>query len=136
VILRQSALDKVISIATWIQTTGLLGYFASKQRFLVLKKEEFDMKLVTLSKFAGASVLALSLAVLPSTLSASAQTGAPDATGTQTETQTQAVDADRDFDWGWLGLLGLIGLAGLAKRPRESVTAYRNPDEVRTGSRY
>ena len=79
------------------------------------------MKISTLSKAVGASVLALSLATLPAT----AQTNnAPGSTtdnspSTTTDTtQTQGTDAttrtnDDGFDWGWLGLIGLAGLAGL-----------------------
>jgi len=60
----------------------------------------------TTTKFLGATLLSLSLAVVPLALPGHAQ----EAGDTTTTTQTQ----DRDFDWGWLGLLGLIGLAGFA----------------------
>ena len=96
------------------------------------------MKISTLSKIAGASVLALSLTTLP----ASAQTNTTPGTtsGTTTDnTQTTGTDAtttttngDRDFDWGWLGLIGLAGLAGLAGKRREEPTRYREPDNVST----
>lgn len=61
----------------------------------------------TTTKFFGATLLSLSLAVVPLALPASAQ----EAGDTTTTTQT---GQDRDFDWGWLGLLGLVGLAGFA----------------------
>jgi len=89
------------------------------------------MKSAALSKFIGAGVISLSLATLPLTLPASAQTDAG-TTSTYNTTDT-AVEGDRDFDWGWLGLLGLIGLAGLTKRHEEPVR-YREPEEAsRTG---
>ena len=94
------------------------------------------------SKLIGAGVLSLSLAALPLTLPASAQTntgssGTSGADTTSTYNNSNTADqGDRDFDWGWLGLLGLIGLAGLTKRHEEPVR-YREPEEVsRTGSRY
>jgi len=101
------------------------------------------MKAAALSKFIGAGVLSLSLATLPLTVPASAQTDAgtvgttgTDTTATYNNTNT-AVEGDRDFDWGWLGLLGLIGLAGLTKKSHEEPTRYREPEEVgRTGTRY
>lgn len=92
------------------------------------------MKSSNLSKFIGAGVLTLSMAVLPLTLPASAQTDstAPNTTtgDTTTTTTTQGTDAtgDRDFDWGWLGLLGLAGLAGLAKRSEPA--RYQDPNPV------
>ncbi|MBD1862793.1 MULTISPECIES: WGxxGxxG family protein [Trichocoleus] len=101
------------------------------------------MKSAALSKFIGAGVLSLSLAALPLTLPAGAQTDAgtsttsgTDTTSTYNNTDT-ATEGDRDFDWGWLGLLGLAGLAGLAKKSHEEPTRYREPEEVsRTGTRY
>jgi MYXO-CTERM domain-containing protein len=99
------------------------------------------MKRTNLSKVVGTGVLALSLAILPSTLSASAQTGNGSDTTTTTpnttldNTQTQGTDyaatGDRDFDWGWLGLIGLAGLAGLARK-REEPTRYRDPNVAGT----
>ncbi len=92
------------------------------------------MKRNVLSKVIGAGVLSASLAALPLTLPAGAQTdGTTTGTTTTDTTPTQVSEGDRDFDWGWLGLLGLAGLAGLAKKPEETVR-YRDPDEVRTGS--
>lgn len=94
------------------------------------------MKTSMLTKSISASVLSLGLALLPVTLSATAQTTTGDTT---TGTTTENYQGDNDFDWGWLGLLGLIGLAGLAKRNSEP-TRYRdpaNPDVAdRTGTRY
>lgn len=87
------------------------------------------MKLSNLSKAVGAGVLTFSLAVLPSTLPASAQTSpAPGTTegGAQTEGTNSAETGDRDFDWGWLGLIGLAGLAGLSRK-HEEPTRYRDP---------
>ncbi|MFE1748375.1 WGxxGxxG family protein [Coleofasciculus sp. H7-2] len=93
------------------------------------------MKNSNLSKLVGAGVLAASVALVPLTLPASAQTNntAPDTT--TTTAPSQGVDntnneGDRDFDWGWLGLLGLAGLAGLAGRKNNEPTAYRDPNEV------
>lgn len=111
------------------------------------------MKLRVLPQFIGASVLAVSLAVVPS-LSASAQTGtgttdpttpgtttAPDATTITPDTTTPDTTVadtgeDRDFDWGWLGLIGLAGLAGLRRKHEEPTVAYRDPAESTTRSRY
>ena len=63
------------------------------------------MKLTQIYKFSGTAVLAISLAVLPFSNSAQAQT----------EPGVAVVETEEDsFDWGWLGLLGLLGLAGLA----------------------
>ena len=93
------------------------------------------MKLSKVSKWVGASVLSLSLATLPVTLSASAQTNVDPATG-GTGTTTTNVEGyeDNNFDWGWLGLLGLIGLAGLMRKPTETVR-YRDADNVTPGTR-
>lgn len=98
------------------------------------------MKLRSLPNFVGASVLALSLAVIPSTFSASAQTNsAPttnDNTTTNRPTATENTGGDRDFDWGWLGLIGLAGLAGLARRHEEPEVRYREPSETTSRSNY
>lgn len=94
------------------------------------------MKLNSLPKLVSATALALSLAVLPSTLSASAQTtptdtGTTGTTGTDNTNTTYSQTAgDRDFDWGWLGLLGLIGLAGLARKNEDPAPRYRTTDEA------
>lgn len=97
-----------------------------------------------LAKLVGVSALALGLTVLPSTLPASATATDPAApTTTDAPVNTAPADVnddvegDRDFDWGWLGLLGLIGLAGLTRKNDETVTRYREPDEVSSsGPRY
>jgi len=72
-----------------------------------------------------ASVLAVSVAVLPVAVPLEAQQR------NTPPTDTRAADTqDEDFPWGLLGLLGLIGLAGLKRRPverrlnDESVSAY------------
>jgi hypothetical protein len=103
------------------------------------------MKISSLSKLVGAGAIAASLAVVPLTLPAQAQTqnNTTDTTQ-QTGTTTQqtgdvaAADTDNDFDWGWLGLLGLPGLLGLAGLKRqENVHHDNNPNvTVRSGSDY
>ncbi|MBD1944514.1 WGxxGxxG-CTERM domain-containing protein, partial [Coleofasciculus sp. FACHB-712] len=79
------------------------------------------MKRSDLSKFIGAGVLSLSMAVLPLSVPASAQTNTDTNTTTNTDARqdVRTVESDRNFDWGWLGLLGLLGLAGLAGRKHE-----------------
>ncbi len=75
------------------------------------------MKNKSLATWLGTGAIALSLAVLPSTLPASAQTATdPIAPG-----NTVAIPTTNDdgFDWGWLGLLGLLGLAGLKGRDHD-----------------
>lgn len=73
-------------------------------------------------KAASVGLLSIGLAVLPYSISASAQ----DLPGT--EEPIPAVETEDEFDWGWLGLLGLIGLAGLAGRKRvDEPTRYRDP---------
>lgn len=88
------------------------------------------MKINALSKWMGASALAVSLAVLPSLHTpAQATVGDPVTPG-----ETVVVEEENDgFDWGWLGLLGLIGLAGLKGRDRNKVTTT---DRVGTPSDY
>jgi LPXTG-motif cell wall-anchored protein len=71
-----------------------------------------------LPKVLGASILSLSMVVLPLTLSASAQVNTPSA-----EPEGVYENDDNNSDWGWLGLLGLIGLAGLGgKKRHENIT--------------
>jgi LPXTG-motif cell wall-anchored protein len=72
------------------------------------------MKISNLSKLISVGALSLSLAVLPHTIPASAQTNS----GTSGSTTTTNTADDNSFDWGWLGLLGLFGLAGLAGKKR------------------
>ena len=102
------------------------------------------MKFSGLTKIAGASVIALSLATLPATAQTTTNpngTGGTDTTQTTgtDNTQTTATDntrtEDDGFDWGWLGLIGLAGLAGLAGKKRQEPTAYRDPG-VSTTSTY
>lgn len=87
-----------------------------------------------LTTVVGAGVLGLSMALVPLTMPASAQTGSgTSGTGTNntgaTTTTTTRTNDDNSFDWGWLGLLGLAGLAGLAGRNRhEEPTRYRDPN--------
>ncbi len=80
------------------------------------------MKSNSLVNLMGGSLLALSLAILPSTLPASAQTNTTDPVAPGTVTTT--ADDNDGFDWGWLGLLGLIGLAGLKGRDRDTTPSY------------
>ncbi|MEH2411888.1 WGxxGxxG family protein [Nostoc sp.] len=84
------------------------------------------MKRFNLSKILGSSVLALSLATLPTLLPASAQTTTtPDATVRDTTTDRTATDRNyRDGDWGLLGLLGLFGLFGRKSRRANDTVAY------------
>lgn len=96
------------------------------------------MKLSNLSKVVGVGALALSAAIMPLNLPASAQndtapgTTTPDTTVETAPVQTTDYAEDNDFDWGWLGLLGLLGLAGLAGRKRQEPAAYRDPNTVST----
>jgi hypothetical protein len=104
------------------------------------------MKRFTLSKVAGAGLVALSLAVLPVALPASAQTNNNPANEAVQETREdnapnldttplQETRGQKD-NWGWLGLVGLAGLLNLLRKP-ERPTAYREPDVVtRSGDRY
>ena len=96
------------------------------------------MKRSNLSKVVGAGVVTVSMALLPLTMPASAQTNPDNTTTVDPATSGQDVvveNEDDGFDWGWLGLLGLAGLAGLAGRKNSEPTAYRDPDPAsRTGS--
>lgn len=85
------------------------------------------MKRSNLSKFVGAGVLTLSIAILPLSLPASAQTGTQPNTTTE-DTTSPTIDTtpfqetkDDNNNWGWLGLIGLIGLANLFRKPQEPV---------------
>ncbi|MBE9125391.1 MULTISPECIES: WGxxGxxG family protein [unclassified Coleofasciculus] len=96
------------------------------------------MNLSKFSKWAGASVMAATLAVAPFTAPAQAQYAEP-----ETYDGVEEVETENDFDWGWLGLLGLLGLAGLAgkkrREPSVSTTDYVTNDPtvgVRPGSDY
>lgn len=95
------------------------------------------MKRFQLSNVVGSTVLALSLAVVPSVLPASAQTTtSPDGTVTDTTTTDRPLTDGNyaDGDWGLLGLLGLFGLFGRKSR-RHDDTAYSNRDVVGSSSR-
>ena len=90
------------------------------------------MKNKSLSTWLGTGALAISLAVLPSTLPASAQVNSdPVVPG---NTVTTVDDGDDGFDWGWLGLLGLIGLAGLKGRDRDHDTRSSYADRPTTST--
>lgn len=80
------------------------------------------MKSNFLVNWMGTSILALSMAILPLTLSASAQTTTQNDPTTPATTTTTA--ENDGFDWGLLGLLGLIGLAGLKKSDRDTSSSY------------
>lgn len=96
------------------------------------------MKLSNLSKIAGASVLALSLATLPAQAQTNGNAGGATGGTTTENSQTTGTDAttttrnDDGFDWGWLGLIGLAGLAGLAGKKRDQPATYRDPNAVGT----
>lgn len=103
------------------------------------------MKSNSVTKWAGASALALSLAILPSALPTAAQVTpdpvdptlsddvAPEPVAPGATYNDPAYAAENDgFDWGWLGLLGLLGLAGLAGRNKDRTTTYRTDDRVVT----
>ncbi|MEH1833416.1 MAG: WGxxGxxG family protein [Nostoc sp.] len=84
------------------------------------------MKHFNISKILGISVLALSLATLPTVLPASAQTTTtPDGTVTNTTTDRTVTGRNyRDGDWGLLGLLGLFGLFGRKSRRANDTVSY------------
>ncbi len=92
------------------------------------------MKNFNLSKIVGASVLAASIAILPLSLPASAQTNTTteDKTSPTIDTTPFQETRDDNNNWGWLGLLGLIGLANLFRKPKEPVR-YSDPNAT-TGS--
>lgn len=89
------------------------------------------MKRSDLSKVVGAGVLSLSLAMLPLSLPAFAQTN-PESNAPVLDTTPFQETKDDNNNWGWLGLLGLIGLANLFRKPKET-TVYRDPNAP-TGS--
>ena len=90
------------------------------------------MKRSDLSKILGTSALAISLAVIPSVLPASAQTNTnPNNDRSLTVDTTPFQEANNDYkdgNWGLLGLLGLIGLAGRFRKDEPTVV---NRDSVR-----
>ncbi|QIR38797.1 WGxxGxxG-CTERM domain-containing protein [Tolypothrix sp. PCC 7910] len=88
------------------------------------------MQRLNVSKILGSTVLALSLATLPSVLPASAQTTTNTDGTTTTTTDRPLTDGNyADGDWGLLGLLGLFGLFGRKSR-RHDDSAYSNRDVV------
>lgn len=92
------------------------------------------------SKFIGASALALTLATIPALMPASAQTNINGATTTTTTDGTtvenRATDGDRsDGDWGLMGLLGLFGLLGRKSSKNNETVAYSDPNAMGTGVR-
>lgn len=88
------------------------------------------MQRFNVSKILGSTVLALSLATLPTVLPASAQTTTnPDGTTTTTTDRSLTDGNYADGDWGLLGLLGLFGLFGRKSR-RHDDSAYSNRDVV------
>ncbi|MEH2164338.1 MAG: WGxxGxxG family protein [Nostoc sp.] len=95
------------------------------------------MKRFNISKILGTTVLALSLATLPTVLPASAQTTTtPDSTTTTTTDSTTTDRNYRDGDWGLLGLLGLFGLFGRKSRKADDNVGYSDPNVVgSSGSR-
>ena len=84
-----------------------------------------------ISKNAAATLIALSLAVFPSAMSASAQTNSAPA---QNNNNSNGVVLDRtplqeskedNNHWGALGLLGILGLANLFRK--DEPKRYRDP---------
>lgn len=99
------------------------------------------MKRSDLSKIASASLLALSLVILPSAVPASAQTSpAPE---TNTENSGPTVDTtpfqetkDDANNLGWLGLIGLVGLANLLRQPKTAVREHDHDVASGSGTRF
>lgn len=79
-----------------------------------------------IAKFVGAGVLAIGLAIAPSTLPAHGQAD-PSPNNPTVDTTPFAETQSDNNNWGWLGLIGLIGLANLFRksRPRRE---YDRPD--------
>ena len=82
------------------------------------------MKRAKVLTYARASVLALSLLVLPITTPLSAQTPTPAPMTPRAEPRVET-RVERDYTGLW-GLLGLLGLAGLARRRRPDVVQVAN----------
>ncbi len=99
------------------------------------------MKRFNVSKVLGSTVLALSLATLPTVLPASAQTNTSAGGSTVDSSRNAATDRTvtdqnhRDGDWGLLGLLGLFGLLGRKSRKNNESAGYGNPDVVGSSGR-
>ncbi len=84
------------------------------------------MKHSDLSTLVRAGMLTLCLGMLPSAMSAYAQTNTNTPTTNANTTRT-VVREDDGTDWGWIGLIGLAGLAGLIPRKRAVVVNDRDP---------
>jgi hypothetical protein len=84
------------------------------------------MKHINLTKkLLGATVLSLSLTMLPTVLPAVAQT---DTNAPTLDTTPFQETEDDPNNWGWLGLIGLLGLANLFRKPSRTYTeTYREP---------
>ena len=108
--------------------------------------EELPINRSVISKWLGASILAVGLAVTSAPLSATAQDSSP-APGTSPSQENPATDNAPNIDttpfqeargnvdnYGWLGLLGLVGLLNLFRKP-EAPPAYREPTTGRTSDR-
>ncbi len=95
------------------------------------------MKLYSTRTVVRAGIFTLSLAVLPSTMTADAQTNSNlNSTTMNSNAQaTRVVERDDDTDFGWVGLLGLAGLAGLLKKPKQ-VVVDRTPDTTARPNAY
>ena len=85
----------------------------------------------TMNKYAASALLVLSLAILPSAMSAQAQTNsAPAQNNTDSNrvildtTPFQESKRDKNY-WGALGLLGILGLANLFRK--DEPKQYRDP---------
>jgi hypothetical protein len=94
-------------------------------------KPSMKVKPSDISKNAAATLIALSLAILPSAMPASAQTQSAPA---QNNTDSNGVVLDRtpfqeskndNNHWGALGLLGILGLANLFRK--DEPKRYRDP---------
>jgi hypothetical protein len=94
-------------------------------------RSSMKVKRSDISKNTAATLIALSLAVLPSAMPASAQTGSAP---TQNNTDSNRVILDRtpfqeskndNNHWGALGLLGILGLANLFRK--DEPKRYRDP---------
>jgi len=93
------------------------------------RRVTLSMKRSNLSKAVGASVLTLSMAILPLILSSCADAPENNVEPNTVPPAGVIYTRDRDdFSCGWLWLIGLIGLAGLGGKKRREPTAYREPD--------
>lgn len=94
-------------------------------------KRTMKIKPSDISKNAASALLALSLAILPSALPASAQTNTAPAqnntgsNGVVLDTTPFQESKDDNNHWGALGLLGILGLANLFRKDKPK--QYRDP---------